>query len=140
MRPTAGARGTFLTRRNNGQFLVVCISSHGLVSELHRRCGNIDDAELFGKRFDHDANVVQLPGKESLAQGGAGELEPTGTQIGDGRQSGDVDLLLGDRLDTAQQAMLARLGQGDRRAFAPGPAGAADAMDVRPRERTERRS
>ena len=41
-----------------------------------------------------------------------------------------LDLLSRDVLDGAQQAVLARLDQRDGRALAPGPAGAADAVDV----------
>ena len=43
-------------------------------------------------------------------------------------------------LDVAQQPVLARLGQRDRDALAAGPADAADAVDVRLRRRTGRRS
>ena len=43
----------------------------------------------------------------------------------------DVDLLLGEALDAAQQPVLARLGERDRGAVAAGAAGAADPVHVR---------
>ncbi len=65
------------------------------------------------------------------AQRRLGHLDPARPQVGDRGHGGDLDLLLGQEFDVAQQAVLARFGEGDRHPFAAGPAGAADPMDVR---------
>ena len=62
--------------------------------------------------------------------GAGGRLQPAGAQVGDGRDLLDRDRPAGRPLDVAEQAQLARLGERDRDALAPGPADAADAVDV----------
>ena len=59
------------------------------------------------------------------------QLEPTGAEVDHRRQRLDGDALLGELLDVAEQAVLARFGESDGDAFSSGTAGAADAMHVR---------
>ena len=75
------------------------------------------------------------PREDRLAQRRARELEPARAQVGHRGHGGDLDLLLRQLLDVAQQAVLARLGERDRDAFAAGAARAADAVHVRLRRR-----
>ena len=61
-----------------------------------------------------------VAGKERLVQVGPEQLDAPVAQVGDGRQSGDLELRLGRRLDVAELAMLARLHQRQRDALTAG--------------------
>ena len=106
------------------------LSRLGLMGQLHRRRGDVHHVELVRQRLDDDAVVVELAGRDRLADGGPGDLQPLRLDVEHGGQRRHADLLLGERLDAAEQPVLARLGEGDGNALAPGAAGAADAVDV----------
>ena len=96
-------------------------------------CGrrDVDDVELVRERLDDDARVIEVAGDQALAQRRARDVEPPGAEVGDRRDRRDLDLLLRCGFDGAEQAVLARLGERDGGAAAPGAPGPADAVDVR---------
>ena len=96
----------------------VVVAGFGRVRQLHRRRRDVDDVELLRQRLDDHADVVEVAGEEPLAQRRARDVEPPRAQVGHGRHRRDLDLLLGEALDAAQQPVLARLGERDRRAAA----------------------
>ena len=120
-------------RRPRGSPLVlVAVAARRLVGQLHRGQRDLHDVELVGERLDDDAEALQVVGCSRLScSAGPGQLQPAGAQVGDRRHLLDRDLLLGEPLDALSMPVLARLGQRDRDALAPGAADAADAVHVR---------
>ena len=100
------------------------------LDELHRRRRDVHDVELLGQRIDHGAEGVELAGDEGLAEGGLGHLDPARPEVGHRGHRRDLDPLFGEEFDVPEQAVFPGLGEGDGDAFASGPAGASDAMDV----------
>ena len=101
--------------------------------QLHRGQRDIHHVVLVGERLDHHPVRLQLVGEQALLQRGAGQLQPARPQVGDGGHLLHGDPLPGDPLDRLEQAVLPRLGQGDRHALAAGPADPADPVHVRVR-------
>ena len=58
-----------------------------------------------GQRVEHVVVVVEVVGRQRLANGSDGLLDLAGAQIGDGGNTFDRDLLLGQLLDVEQQAV-----------------------------------
>ena len=98
--------------------------------QLHGRERDLHHVELVGEGLDHDAEAVELVAEDGLAQRGAHQLQAPRAQVGDGRDLLDLDAPAGHALDVLEHAVLARLGQGDGDALAPGAADAADAVHV----------
>ena len=103
-------------RRTTGISRSSLVAGRRRVRQLHGGRGDVDDVELLRQRFDDDADVIEVAGEQPLAQRRAGQLEPPGAEVRHRRHRGDFDLLLGEVLDRAQQPVLARLGERDRRA------------------------
>ena len=117
--------------------LVVVDRSPGLVGELDRGEGDLHEVELVGERLDDDAEAVEVVPEQALPQGRAGQLEPPGAQVGDGRHLLDRDRRPGHPLDRLEHPVLARLGERDRDALAAGAADPADAVHVGLRRRRD---
>lgn len=100
------------------------------VGELNRGRRDLDEVVAVGERFGDAAIRFGRRRNERFFERGVHDLEPFGAQIVRGRHRFDRDLAFRYRLDVAQQAALARLGERDGYAFATGTARAADAMDV----------
>ena len=113
-----------------GDLLDVLGGAAGLVGQLHRGEGHVDQLELVGEGVDDGAEAVEVVGLEGLADLIERELHLAGPEVGDRRDLLDLDGLLGEPLDVVEQAALAGLGQGDGHALAPGAADAADAVHV----------
>ena len=111
--------------------LRVAVARRRLLGQADRREGDVDDVELLGERFDHDAEALDAVLEELLAQRGAEDLQPTLAEIGDRRDLGELEARPRRPLDVAEEALLARFDERDRDALAPGASGPADAMDVR---------
>ncbi len=100
------------------------------MGELHGRGCHVEDVELRGQRFHHHPHVVQVAGKQPLAQRRACQLEPLRAQIRHGRHGSDLDSLPGDALDAAKQPVLAGLCEGDSGPLTAGTPRAADSVNV----------
>ena len=100
------------------------------MGHVHRRTRDVDDVEFSAERIDHDAYVVEVAGQQTLAEGGARDVELPCAQIGHGGHSGDLDLRLRELLDHAQEAVLARFSKRNRSAATSRAAGATDAVEV----------
>ena len=86
------------------------------------------------------ADCSSVAAHQCRAQRSRVRSHPPGAQIGDGGHLLDGDRLRREALDVAQQALLARLGQGDGDAVPAGATDAADAVHVGLRRRRARRS
>ena len=98
--------------------------------QLNRGGSDIDDVELVGQGLDDHARVIEIAGQEAFAQRRLRDLEPTGAEIGDGRNRRDLDFLSRRRFHRAEQTVFARLGERNGCAAAAGTARAADAVHV----------
>ena len=107
------------------------------MDHLHGRCRDIQNVEVLHQRLDDFAHFFQTTFGQLLAQGFLGRLEPALLQVGFCRQVKDLNLLLGERLDKLQEAMLARVGERDRHAFAADAPGPSDAVNVHLRRRRQ---
>ena len=107
----------------------------GRVRQLHGGGRNVGEIELLRQRLDDHAHVVELPRQDPLPDGGSRHVQSPGLELGHGRHGGDVNLLLREGLDGAQQTMLARLDEHDGRAGAARASRAANAVDIRLRGR-----
>ena len=95
------------------------------------RCRDVHHIVLFRELLDHGTVSVELSGGQQGRHLVTQLLKLARAQVGHRRHRPDLDLLLGRRLDVAQQAVLARLGQRDRHTFASGATGSANAVHVR---------
>ncbi len=100
------------------------------MGELDRGERDLHHVELVGQRLDDDPEGVQVVLQQALLQRRAGQLQAARAQVGDGGHLLHLDALAGEPLDRLEHAVLARLGQRDRHALAPGPADPADAVHV----------
>ncbi len=103
----------------------------GSLDQRNRGQCDVDQVELLGQRLHDPAEPVIAVCQQGLAQVRPHDLGAALAQVGDRGQPGDLELRARGRLDVAQHPVLARLDQGDRRAFAAGSPGPPDAMHVR---------
>ena len=110
-----------------------------LVRDAHRGRGDIHRIELAGERLDDRAVSVErtrlavalrLRGEEHLAHRALREIEPARAHIVRRRHGRDRDLLPRERLDVADEPVLARLGERDGDAFATRAARPSDPVDI----------
>ena len=102
------------------------------VGLLHRRRRDVQQVELLGERLDDDAERVEVAGDDASRAATARVSSRRRARRSATVGTGAISIFcLVTLLDVAQQAMLARLGERDRDALAPGAARAADAVDVR---------
>jgi hypothetical protein len=102
----------------------------GRTGERDRGEGNVDDVELFAERLQDAAEPLEIVADEGLAEVRSKHVELPFAQVGHGRQPGDLEPGPGRRLDVPEQAMLARLDERDRGAFATRSTRPADPVDV----------
>ena len=102
----------------------------GLVRQLDCRERDGAHVVIAGQGVEHVVVVVEIVGRQRLANGGDGLLDLAGAQVGDRGHALDRDLLLGQLLDVEQQSLLARLGERDGHTLATGSADTTDAVHV----------
>ena len=105
------------------------------MGQLHRRQRDLAKIDLGGEGVDNGLVVAEIICQQCFTQHPERELDLASTQIGNGWDLRDRDLLLGQSLDVGEQALLARLGQGDRRALPARSSDAPDAVNIRLRRR-----
>ena len=82
------------------------------------------------ERVEDRVVVLEVGRGERLAHLGDGQFDLTRPQVGDRRDLGDRDGLLGEPLDVLELATFAWLGERDRRSLATGATDATDPVDV----------
>ncbi len=122
-----GGKALLLMRESGRGDLLGLVHRTGsdLVRQLHRGQGHVASVELGRQGLDHLAVLLQTALDDGRLQGVAGERQAAGAQVGHARQARDLDLLAGGALDVAESPLLARLGDGEGHAFAPGAADCA---------------
>ena len=126
-----GPRRALVGREDGRGELGRVLGAAGLgVREADRGQGDVGDVVLARERLDDRAVAVEVAGDERLAQRRLEQAQPALAEVRDGRQVGDLHGRPDDALDVAQVPVLARLDQGDRHAFATGPAGAPGPVHV----------
>lgn len=69
------------------------------MEQIDRSRRDVHEVELLGQRLDDRTDPVQSAGKKPFPERCAGQIQPPGAQIGDGRQRRDFDLLFRESLD-----------------------------------------
>ena len=116
--------------RNVHLVLVGRIATGGFVRHAHGRGGHFHGIEFGGQRLHHHAEAIQIAGQQQFADGTLGHVQSARLHVERRGHGADVDLLLGERLDVAKQAVFARRGQRDGHALAASATRAADAVHV----------
>ena len=84
-----------------------------------------------GQRFDHAPVGIEIAAGQRFLERRVHQLEAARAQVVRGRNRLDRDLVLGELLDVAQQAALARFREGDGDALAAGATRPSDAVQIR---------
>ena len=101
------------------------------MGELDRSESDAAGIKFLAQDVQYARIVFQVVGAEGFFQRGDRDLDLPSTQVGDGRNLADCDLLLREPFDVAEQTLLAGLGQCDGGTFATGAAHSTDAVHVR---------